>query len=376
MEQGRAAKRGVEKRGPVMSVTLPSANENAPVGQPAPPTRVAVVGFGYWGVNYVRVFNEMPDASLAVVCDADVDRLSEVKRRLTHVEVSDDFERILDDPTIDAVVVATPATTHFDLTKRALAAGKHVLVEKPLTTESATAAELVELSEQQGRLLMVGHTFLYNEGLRVAKQFVEHGVYYLYARRTCLGPIRNDVNAAWDLATHDVSIFNFLLDAEPQWVTAVGAKVLRHGHEDVSFITLGYPNGVVGHIHVSWADPSKVREVVIVCRDRRVVFNDMDSLERVRVFERGVERDTGPLGFGEQLLLRDGDILSPAIDAREPLKAQCGHFLHCIRRGQTLRTDARQGLAVVRVIEAVNRSMELAGAPVQLGTNGQGGGNV
>jgi predicted dehydrogenase len=214
---------------------------------------------------------------------------------------------------------------------------------------------------------------LYNEGIRVAKQFVEHGVYYLYARRTCLGPIRNDVNAAWDLATHDVSIFNYLLDAEPQWVAAVGAKVLRNGHEDVSFITMGYPNGVVGHIHVSWADPNKVREVVIVCRDRRVVFNDMDSLERVRVFERGVERETGPLGFGEQLSLRDGDILSPAIDAREPLKAQCGHFLHCIRRGQMLRTDARQGLAVVRVIEAVNRSMELAGAPVQLGSNEHGG---
>ena len=356
-----------------MSITLPSANENTPVGQPTPPTRVAVVGYGYWGVNYVRVFNEMPDASLAVVCDADIDRLSEVKRRLTHVEVSDDFERVLDDPTIDAVVIATPATTHFDLTKRALVAGKHVLVEKPLTTESTTAAELVELSETLGRLLMVGHTFLYNEGIRVAKQFVEHGVYYLYSRRTCLGPIRNDVNAAWDLATHDVSIFNYLLDAEPQWVAAVGAKVLRNGHEDVSFITMGYPNGVVGHIHVSWADPNKVREVVIVCRDRRVVFNDMDSLERVRVFERGVERETGPLGFGEQLSLRDGDILSPAIDAREPLKAQCGHFLHCIRRGQMLRTDARQGLAVVRVIEAVNRSMELAGAPVQLGSNGQGG---
>jgi predicted dehydrogenase len=356
-----------------MSVTLPSSNDHAPVGQPAPPTRVGVVGYGYWGVNYVRVFNEMPDASLAVVCDADNDRLSEVKRRLTHVEVSDDFERVLDDPTIDAVVIATPATTHFELTKRALVAGKHVLVEKPLTTESTSAAKLVELSEKLGRLLMVGHTFLYNEGIRVAKQFVEHGVYYLYARRTCLGPIRNDVNAAWDLATHDVSIFNYLLDAEPQWVAAVGAKVLRNGHEDVSFITMGYPNGVVGHIHVSWADPNKVREVVIVCRDRRVVFNDMDSLERVRVFERGVERETGPLGFGEQLSLRDGDILSPAIDAREPLKAQCGHFLHCIRRGQMLRTDARQGLAVVRVIEAVNRSMELAGAPVQLGSNEHGG---
>jgi len=350
-----------------MTALLREADGNGQSGKPAPPTRVAVIGFGYWGVNYVRVFSEMPDAHLAAVCDERPDRIAEAKRRFPDVGMNLDVEGVLNNPEIDAVVVATPATTHYELTRRALLAGKHVLVEKPLTTDSSHAAELVDISRSTERLLLVGHTFLYNEGVRVAKRFIKEGeVYYLYARRTCLGPIRQDVNAAWDLATHDVSIFNHLLDAEPLWVAAVGAEVLHNGQEDVSFITLGYPGNVLGHIHVSWADPNKVREVVAVCKERRVVFNDMDPLERVRVFEKGIERDNEGLTYGEQMLLRDGDILSPAVDAREPLKSQCGHFLHCIRRGQVLLTDATQGLAVVRVIEAVNRSMSEGGAPVTL----------
>jgi predicted dehydrogenase len=361
-----------------MTATLHRTNGSARFKNPPPPTCVGVIGYGYWGVNYVRVFSEMPDAHLAVVCDEHPERVAEAKRRFPDVELAVDVDRLFNDPEVEAVVVATPATTHYELTRRALLAGKHVLVEKPLTTDSAAAAELVELSRASEHLLLVGHTFLYNEGVRVAKRFVEgKDVYYLYARRTCLGPIREDVNAAWDLATHDVSIFNHLLDAEPLWVAAVGAEVLRNGQEDVSFITLGYPNGVLGHIHVSWADPNKVREVVIVCSDRRVVFDDMAPLERVRVFEKGFERASDGPGCDEQMLLRDGDILSPAVEAREPLKSQCGHFLHCIRRGQVVLTDAKQGLAVVRVVEAVNRSMREGGAPVGLGSelgagNGRG----
>jgi predicted dehydrogenase len=352
-----------------MTAVLHDKEGDGGSNQPRSPTRVGVIGFGYWGVNYVRVFSDMPDAHLAVVCDERPARVAEARRRFPEVEMTVDVDRLLDDPGIEALVIATPATTHYELARRALVAGKHVLVEKPLTTDSTHAAELVDLSRSTERLLLVGHTFLYNDGVRVAKRFIKSGdVYYLYARRTCLGPIRHDVNAAWDLATHDVSIFNHLLDAEPVWVAAVGAKVLRNGQEDVSFITLGYPNEVLGHIHVSWADPNKVREVVAVCKERRVVFNDMDPLERVRVFEKGFERESDTLGYGEQMLLRDGDILSPAVEAREPLKSQCGHFLHCIRRGQLLLTDAVQGLAVVRVIEAVNRSMAQGGMPVTLGS--------
>src|SRR3954469_25457892 len=181
-----------------MTALLREADGNGQSGKPAPPTRVAVIGFGYWGVNYVRVFSEMPDAHLAAVCDERPDRIAEAKRRFPDVGMNLDVEGVLNNPEIDAVVVATPATTHYELTRRALLAGKHVLVEKPLTTDSSHAAELVDISRSTERLLLVGHTFLYNEGVRVAKRFIKEGeVYYLYARRTCLGPIRQDVNAAW-----------------------------------------------------------------------------------------------------------------------------------------------------------------------------------
>jgi predicted dehydrogenase len=229
------------------------------------------------------------------------------------------------------------------------------------------------LAHSERRTLLVGHTFLYNAGVKKAKEYIANeslgDVYYLYARRTSLGPIRHDVNALWDLAPHDVAIFNYLLDTPPEWVSAVGAKVLRNSREDVGFISLGYPDGIVAHIHVSWADPNKVREVVVVGSQKRVLFNDLDPLERVRVFDKGVallpaEEATS---FGEyQFLLRDGDITSPALAVIEPLKHVCGHFLHCIRRGEAPMTNGDQGRDIVRVMEAVDRSVAENGAPVRV----------
>jgi predicted dehydrogenase len=336
-------------------------------------TGVAVVGCGYWGVNYVRVFSELPDSKVVAVCDKRTERLVDIARRYPSIELTEDVADVFEHPDVEAVVIAAEATRHHELVSEALHAGKHVLVEKPLTTSREDAEDLIELAESCGRHLLVGHTFLYNSGIQTIRKLVDDGsignTYYLYARRTSLGPIRHDVNAIWDLAPHDVTIFNYLLSATPQWVSAVGSRVLKNCRDDVGFITLGYGNGLIGHIHVSWVDPNKVREVVVVGSERRVVFNDLDPLERVRIFDKGVTLvpNEEPVSFGEfQFLLRDGDIVSPAIPPSEPLKNQCGHFLHCIRRGETPFTPAQQGRDTVAVMEAIAESVANDGAPVPI----------
>jgi predicted dehydrogenase len=330
---------------------------------------VAILGCGYWGVNYVRVFNELAEAQVVAVCDQRPERLKEVARRFPTVHLTTEADAAIRMDGVDAVVVCTTATTHHALTRCCLQAGRHVLVEKPLTTVSEDAEDLTELAEAASRVLMVGHTFLYNGGIRKVKEYMQQGadtIYYLYSCRTNLGPIRQDVNALWDLAPHDVAIFNFLLDSEPQWVSAVGARVLCNCREDVGFISLGYSHNVVGHLHVSWADPHKTREVVVVGSERRIVFNDLNGVEQVRIFEKGVRAiEPEPLNYGEyRFHIRDGDILSPRVEVGEPLKNQCRHFLECITRNVRPVSGGREGQAVVRVLEAVDRSVALQGAPV------------
>jgi predicted dehydrogenase len=216
---------------------------------------------------------------------------------------------------------------------------------------------------------MVGHTFLFNAGIQVTKRHMDlekiGQIYYLHATRTNLGPIRTDVNAIWDLAPHDVSIFDYLLNTMPEWVSAVGAQVLGNCREDVGFITLGYPNGIIGNIHVSWADPNKVREVVVVGSEMRIVFNDLDAQERVRIYNKGVTAVASEAGsFGEyRFLVRDGDIVSPLVESSEPLKNQARHFLECIDEGSDPCSDGVMALRVVQVMEAVDRSMKRKGAP-------------
>jgi predicted dehydrogenase len=333
---------------------------------------IAIIGCGYWGINHVRVFSELPESRVVVVCDRRTDRLQEVGRRFPGVELTAEVDDALRLDGVDATVVCTEATSHYRVARRCLATGRHVLTEKPMTTAVAEAEELIALAESRGVTLMVGHTFLYNPGIRKVKTYIKQAevgqVYYLYARRTNLGPIRKDVNALWDLAPHDVSIFNYLLDGVPEWVNAVGARILRNSREDVGFISLGYPDGIVGHVHVSWADPNKVREVVVVGSNKRIVFNDLSTLERVRVFEKGVApAPSEASSYGEyHFLTRDGDIISPKIEVSEPLKNQCSHFLQCVTQGSCPLTDGREGLEVVRVMEAVDRSIERKGAPVEV----------
>jgi predicted dehydrogenase len=333
---------------------------------------VLIVGCGYWGHHYVRIFRELKETRVVAVCDQSLDRLSAIAAEFPDVKLVRDLEVALAIPGIAAVVVATPATTHMEVAARCLEADLPVLVEKPLTTTSEGAAALTRLAERKGVTLMVGHTFVYNAAIRKVRSYVTTGtlgeVYYMYARRTSLGPIRTDVNALWDLASHDVSIFNYLLDCEPEWVSAIGSRVLRHQREDVGFVSIGYPGGLVAHIHVSWADPNKTREIVVVGSDKQVVFNDLNALERVRLFSKGVTVVTpdNP-SYGEFMFqLRDGDIVSPLIEASEPLKNECAHFVDCICTDRPPITGGYAGIAAVRVMEAIDQSIARRGAPVSL----------
>jgi predicted dehydrogenase len=341
----------------------------------AKPLGIAVIGCGYWGMNYVRIFNELVESRVVAVCDQSADRLKEVSRRFPGVYLTTQVDDAASQPGVDAVVVCTEATTHFNVTRQLLLSGRHVLVEKPLTTTGEDAEKLIDLAETNSAILMVGHTFVFNAGVRKVKEYVRHDggrVYYLYARRTNLGPIRSDVNALWDLAPHDIAIFNYLLDGTPQWVSAVGGKVLRNCRDDVGFISLGYPDNVLAHVHVSWADPDKAREVVVVKSDKRIVFNDLNGIEQVRVFQKGVSTvEQESLNYGEfRFEIRDGDIISPRIEPVEPLKHQCRHFLECVRTGRRPISSGVEGRDVVRVLEAVNRSIECKGLQVEVESKG------
>ena len=333
---------------------------------------VAVIGCGYWGTNYVRIFDRMPEAQLVAICDQRPERQQELKTEYPNVAVLGDLTETIQMSEVDVVIICTGATTHYAVTKQCLEAGKHVLVEKPMATTVADSRALIRIARENNVTLMVGHTFLYNAAVEKVAELVNDGqdsnIYYLYSRRTNMGPIRTDVNAVWDLAPHDVSIFNHFVKQAPQWVSAVGVKALNTEREDAAFISLVYPNGIVGNIHISWVDPNKVRELVVVCSDKRIVFDDLNALERVKVFEKGVVPTTVQAnGYGaHQFYMRDGDIFSPRITMSEPLKNQCLHFLQSIRTNQLPLTDGQAGLEVVEVMEAIERSMELNGAPVYL----------
>jgi predicted dehydrogenase len=278
------------------------------------------------------------------------------------VRTTERFEQVLRDRGTDAVVIATPAVTHFKLVKMALDAGKHVLVEKPLTLKVSEAEALTRLAARQKKVLMVGHTFLYNSAVVKAKQLIRAGeigrVYYLKAVRSHLGLIREDVNVIWDLATHDVSIFNYLLGKAPSSASAEGARLLGSRREDVAFITLRYGRELLAHIHVSWADTNKQRTVEVVGSKGRILFDDLNTLEPVRLFRRGISSERGISNFGEhKYLLRDGDIISPNIKMREPLAAQCEHFLDCILKGRSPLTGGREAVAVVKSMCLVEKAL-------------------
>jgi predicted dehydrogenase len=324
------------------------------------------IGVGHWGPNLVRNFATHPEARVGTVCDLSEERLDLVHRNIPSIDkfTIDPVETVTD-PDAQAVVIATPVKTHFELAKAALEAGKHVLVEKPLCRSVAEGEELVALARRQGKLLCVGHIFLFNNGVRGVRNLIRSGelgrIHYLYSSRTNLGPFRTDVNALWDLASHDLNILNYWLGADPVAVTARGESYLNRGVEDVVVASLTYPNGVLAHVHASWLNPRKVREITVVGENKMVVWNDMDLSEPLRIYHKSVQVEREPVysdSFGSfRLQVRQGDVVIPHVTGPEPLAAECNHFVDCVLGRATPINGGEVGLRVLRALEAADRSM-------------------
>ena len=333
--------------------------------------KVAIIGCGHWGPNHIRNFSSHKQAKALYCVDLDPKRLEAARDLFPWVEATNDLERVLKDEHVQAVVIATPTATHFELTKKALLAGKHVLCEKPLAASTAEAKELLALAKQTGLVLMVGHVFLFNAGIVKLRELISSDelgrLYYLHATRTNLGPIRQDVDCVWDLATHDISIFNYLLGGPPREVSGRGSSYLQDGKADVAFITLTYPDQVLANIHISWLDPKKVRQVTVVGDRKMVSWDDMATSGSIMIYDKKVLRQAFYRDFGEfQLVTREGDVLIPRVRASEPLRVQTDYFISCVRAGKIDSCGPSDGLQVVRVLEAIQESMAANGAPVPL----------
>jgi predicted dehydrogenase len=330
---------------------------------------VAQIGCGYWGPNLLRNFSANPNCRVKWLADQSEQRQAYVRENYPQTQTTSQAEDLINDPEVDAIVVATPASTHFELAKSCLKAGKHVLVEKPLAMFTKEADELVSLATSAQKTLMVGHSFLYNAAVNYAKKLVDDGelgdTYYMYSQRLNLGQVRSDVNAWWNLAPHDVSILLYLMNGEmPVAVTAHGIDYIQPGIEDVVFATMTWKNGVTAHIHVSWLDPGKIRRMTLVGSRKMVVYDDVSD-DKIKVFDKGVDRIPK---IGEQMdydnfnnyqiMHRTGDIFIPKINFQEPLKLEVAHFLDCITTGETPITGPKHARDVVAVMEMVQKALE------------------
>jgi predicted dehydrogenase len=328
---------------------------------------IAVIGCGYWGPHLIRNLHGIADAELLGVADPRPDRLEYVRRSYPTVDLFSSHEELLATEA-DAVVVASPIHTHYRLAREALLAGKHVLVEKPLATSVAEAAELIELAHRRERVLMAGHTFVYNPAVRELRRLVQEGelgrIYYGDSARLNLGIFQRTVNVAWDLAPHDISILMHVLGQDPVMVSARGSRCVRPDMHDVCYLEIQFSAGTTANVHVSWLHPDKVRQLTLVGDRRMVVFDDVSSAAKLRIYDSGVQSPVTD-NYGEfELAYRHGQIVIPYIDWREPLRLECEHFVHCVRSGERPLSDAEQGLAVVATLEAADRSLRRDGVRV------------
>lgn len=358
---------------------------------------VGVIGCGNWGKNYVRNFSEIPEARLVTCCDTNHSRLVAIRERYPLVKLTKSFQAVASDPKIDAVVVATPPATHYGIARACLLRGKHVLVEKPFTLSPEDADQLVDLAAKAGKVLMVGHIMNYHPGMHIVKDYIESGelgrVYYLHATRTSLGIVREDVSVLWDKAPHDIATLLYLLEDEPVSVAATGQAYVNDGVEDVAFVTVRFASGVIANIHLSWLDPCKASRTTIIGEKKMIVFDDAETLEKVKVYNKGVNRRrdfakgfhsrANPGGAGDnggdngvdssngvdtmngfaqfQYTFTYGDVYIPKLKMSEPLRNECLHFLECIREGKRPLTDGVNGLKVVQVLERAEESLRQGG---------------
>ena len=345
----------------------------------SPPTTVGVVGLGYWGPNLLRVLAEMADVRVKWICDLDRERLDRFGRRHPASAATRRVDDLFEDPEVDAVFLATPVFTHFELASRALRAGKHTFVEKPLAPSGEMAEALRVLAEERDLRLMCGHTFIYSPPVRALKQLLDGGrlgtVFFISSSRVNLGLHQPDVSVVWDLGPHDFSILLYWLDEMPRSVRAVGRDSIVHGIPDVAFITLTFPSGIVASVELSWLAPSKLRRTVVVGSEKMVVYDDGTS-EPLRIFDHGVVYED-PETFGQyHLSYRTGDILSPKVEAYEPLGAELADFVAALRSGASLDWHTALGRNVVRITEAADESLRNGGSEVSLGRKLSGAGAV
>jgi predicted dehydrogenase len=325
------------------------------------PIKVGVIGSGYWGPNMIRNFAEMPTAELVAVADLNEERLNHVNSRYPGVVTTKDYHDFFA-MDLDAVVVATPPATHYPIARECLLNGLHTLVEKPLTLESRHAEELIEIAEERGLTLMVGHTFEYNAAVHMLKDLIDSGelgeIYYIDAVRVNLGLFNRSLNVVWDLAPHDLSILLYLLGHSSATVSANGNACVFEGVHDIAYLNLQFPQGVMAHIHVSWLDPNKSRRITVVGSKKMVVYDDVESLEKIRIYDKGVEVLPYTDTYGDfQCSYRYGDVVIPNIKFAEPLRQECTHFIDSIINQTEPRSSGRVGLNVVRLLEAAENSL-------------------
>jgi predicted dehydrogenase len=330
---------------------------------------IAVVGAGAWGKNHIRVFSEIPNVRLKYVCDSDPSKLSSLQTAYPQTKMVENLKPILEDPEVRGVVLASSALSHYPLAKEALLADKDVLVEKPMALNTRDAEEMLEVSERKKRILMVGHLLLYHPVVDRLKEMVKVGelgrIYYIYTERVNLGIIRQDENALLSFAPHDLSIILHLVKEEPIIVSAHGESYIQKGIEDVVFVSLRFSDGIMANIHLSWLDPHKMRRITMVGSKKMVVFDDMEASEKLKIYDKGV-RSPSYDTYGDYLSLRFGDITIPNIKMVEPLRAEAEHFIQCIESRKEPKTGGRDGLKVVSLLVAAQKSLKNGGIPVSL----------
>jgi predicted dehydrogenase len=330
-----------------------------------------VIGYGYWGPNLVRNFSDVAGCEVAAVCDLSAERRALVTRRHPSVTAESDALAVIRDPDIDAIVIATPVSSHYQLAMDALAAGKHVWVEKPLTLNSSQAERLVDQADRFGRTLLVDHTFAYTTAVRKMRELVDGDglgkIYYYDSVRVNLGLFQHDVNVIWDLAVHDLSIMDYVLGEKPIAVSATGMAHVPGQPENIAYLTLFYPSSLIAHVHVNWLAPVKVRRTLVGGSRKMIVYDDLEPSEKIKVYDKGLTMRDNPESVYQRLAgYRSGDMWAPQLDISEALHTEANHFVRCIVDGETPLTDGRAGLRVVRILEAASQSMRDRGQVIEL----------
>jgi predicted dehydrogenase len=334
--------------------------------------KIGLIGCGAWGKNLLRNFSNLPGCVLISCCDENPKQLEKLRSSYPGVEFTPNHKEIIENPNLDAVVIATPPASHFSLCKAAIVAGKDVFVEKPLVLDTKEGEELVDLAEEKKKILMVGHIMEYHSATVMLKEYIDKGelgkIYYLYSTRVNLGKVRDIENALWSFAPHDISMILFLLEKDPVSVTATGECYLQKdkGIQDVVFMNMHFEDGTMAHIHVSWLDPHKERRLTVVGDKKMAVFDDTRSAEKIWIYDKGVDTRQDYNTYGEYLSLRFGDVLIPQIPSGEPLKTECRHFIDCVQKRETPRSDGRDGLRVSKVLDAAQRSLQMGGSPAKI----------